>query len=308
MLLLFTCVSLRSSYAQKKPTIMILPSDHWCEMRYFMTTYDNQGTQVKIPDYRKAFLEDVELGPVISKIGQILTKMGYSLKDAEQELKNINVKQAEDNVTQSASSGALLAESPLDVLKRRIKCDILVQISWDLSNTSAGHATTFTLEAFDSYTNKRISTSTGTTHGQGLVADLLASAVQENVKDFDKQLDNWFKDQKKNGREISLIIRCWDNWTNNLETEYNGEELTDCLQEWLRRNCVNGTFNLSDGTETFLQFEQVRIPLLDEKGNALDARGFATMLRKYLAKSPFNITSKVMQRGLGEAILVLGEK
>ena len=31
--------------AQKKPTIMILPSDNWCEMRYFMTTYDNQGTK-----------------------------------------------------------------------------------------------------------------------------------------------------------------------------------------------------------------------------------------------------------------------
>ena len=31
--------------AQKKPTIMILPSDHWCEMRFFMTTYDNQGNK-----------------------------------------------------------------------------------------------------------------------------------------------------------------------------------------------------------------------------------------------------------------------
>jgi len=48
--------------------------------------------------------------------------------------------------------------------------------------------------------------------------------------------------------------------------------------------------------------------LEDEKGKALDARAFATSLRKYLAKPPFNITAKVMQRGLGEAILVLGEK
>lgn len=308
LFMVFTFAILQGLNAQKKPTVMILPSDHWCEMRYYMTAYDNQGQQIKIPDYRKAFLEDVELGPVVGKIGEILTKMGYSLKDAEQELKNINVKQAEDNVTQSKTSGAMLAENPLDVLKRRIKSDILIQISWDLSKTGLGHATTFTLEAFDSYTSKRIATSIGTTNGQGLVSDLLVDAVQENVKEFDKQLDNWFKDQKKNGREISLIIRCWDNWTNNLETEYNGEELTDCIQDWLRQNCVNETFNLSDGTETFLQFEQVRIPLLDDKGNAQDARGFATMLRKYLAKSPFNITSKVMQRGLGEAILVLGEK
>ena len=88
----------------------------------------------------------------------------------------------------------------------------------------------------------------------------------------------------------------------------SGEELTDCIQDWLKGHCVDGNYNLSDGTESFAQFEQVRIPLLDERGNALDARGFATQLRKYLNKAPYNITAKVMQRGLGEAIIVLGEK
>lgn len=296
------------SMAQKKPTIMILPSDHWCELRYFMTTYDNQGTKVKTPNYQQAFIEDTEIGPVISKIGQVLTNMGYSLKDAEQEIKSINTKTAEDNVTMSKSSGASLVESPLDMLKRRIKCDILIQISWDLSRSAGGHSTIFTLEAFDSYTNKRIATSTGNIQGQGSIADLLFTAVQKNVKPFDKQMDSWYADQKKRGREINLTIRCWDSWENDLETEYEGEELTDCIQSWLQKNCVNGTFNLSDGTESFAQFEQVRIPLEDENGKAMDARAFATLLRKYLAKPPFNITAKVMQRGLGEAILVLGEK
>ena len=186
--------------AQKKPTIMILPSDHWCDMRYFMTTYDNQGTKVKIPDYQKAFIEDTEIGPVISKIGQVLTDMGYSLKDAEQEIKSINTKTAEDNVTMSKTTGASLMESTLDMLKRRIKCDILIQISWDMSRSSSGHSTTFTLEAFDSYTNKRIATSTGTTLGTGGVAELLASAVKQNAKSFGKQMDKWYADQRKNGR------------------------------------------------------------------------------------------------------------
>ncbi len=305
ILLLFVPLLLE---AQKKPTIMILPSDHWCEMRYYMTTYNNQGTKVKTPNYQQAFIEDTELGPVISKIGQILTNMGYSLKDAEQEIKSINTKTAEDNVTMSKTNGASLVETPLDMLKRRIKCDILIQISWDLSRSTGGYSTTFTLEAFDSYTNKRIATSTGTMQGAGSIADLLASAVKQNAKPFDKQMDKWYVEQKKNGREINLTIRCWDSWDHDLETEYEGEELADCIQSWLRNNCVNGTFNLSDGTESFAQFEQVRIPLEDEKGKAMDARAFATQLRKFLAKPPYNITAKVMQRGLGEAILVLGEK
>jgi len=293
----------------KKPTIMILPSDNWCTQRYFITTFDNQGTNVKVPNYQQAFQEDTELGQVISKVGGVLTDLGYSLKDAEQEIKSLNVKQAEDNVTMSKTSGANLVESPLDILKRRIKSDIVIQIWWKLNREGSGHSASFTLEAFDAYTNKRIATSTGTTKpSASSVPILLEKAVKENIKPFDKQMDKWYADLQQNGREISLTIRCWDSWDNDLETEFGGDELTDCIQSWLQKNCVNGAYNLSDGTESFAQFEQVRIPLQDEKGKAMDARAFATKLRKHLQQPPYNIISKVIIRGLGEAVLILGEK
>ena len=308
LILAFSLLPL-SLKAQKKPTIMILPSDNWCEMRYFMTTYDNQGTKVKTPDYQLAFQQDTEIGPVISKIGGLLTALDYSIKDAEQEIKKINLKTAEDNVTFSKSSGASLVESPLDVLKRRIKSDVLIQISWQMNKEASGRSVTFNVEAFDTYTSKRIASSTGTTSASfEPVPVILEQAVKERIAEFDAQMMKWYEDQQTHGREIVLTIRCWDNWENDLETEYEGEELTDCVQDWLKSHCVGGNYNLSDGTESFAQFEQVRIPLFDEKGNALDARGFATQLRKHLNKPPYNITAKVMQRGLGEAILVLGEK
>lgn len=310
-ILLFCAFLLALSAASqtKKPTIMILPSDNWCTQRYFMITYDNQGTDVKVPNYQQAFQEDTELGQVISKVGGVLTSLGYSLKDAEQEIKSLNVKQAEDNVTMSKTSGAQLVESPLDVLKRCVKSDIIIQIWWKLNREAAGRSASFTLEAFDAYTNKRIATSTGTTKAStDAIPVLLEKAVKEHIKPFDKQMDEWFADQQRNGREISLTIRCWDNWDKDLETEFGGEELTDCIQSWLQKNCVNGAFNLSDGTESFAQFEQVRIPLADERGRAMDARAFATKLRKQLQQPPYNITSKVIIRGLGEAVLILGEK
>lgn len=288
----------------KKPTLMILPSDHWCAMRYYTTTFDNQGTKVSVPDYQTAFVQDTELNPVISKLGGMLTQLGYSVKDAEQSIKALGVRQAEDNVTTSRASGAQLAESPLDVLKRRIKSDVVIQVSWEISHSGK----TFTLEAFDAYTSKRIATATGQMTGKGSIAEMLESSAQQSINPFDQQMDAWYADQRRNGREITLTVRCWDNWDNNLETEYNGDELTDCIQEWMRRNTVNAAFNLSDGTETFAQFEQVRIPLMDDKNRAMDARAFATLLRKHLQQPPYNITSKVMVRGLGEAVLVLGEK
>lgn len=293
----------------KKPTVMVLPSDNWCTQRYFTQKFDDQGSTVSVPDYQRAFREDIELPQVISKVGGVLTSMGYSLKDAEMEIKSLGVKQAEDNAMQSKTSGASIAETPLDILKCKMKSDIVIQLWWNITKEPAGRIVSFTLEAFDAYTNKRIATATGNSKPtMEAIPIALEKAVKDNVKDFDKQLDKWYADQKKNGREITLTVRCWDSWDKDLESEFGGEELTDCIQTWMRTNTVNSAFNLSDGTESFVQFEQVRIPLKDKEGKALDARAFATSLRKHLANQPFNITSKVIIRGLGEAVLILGEK
>lgn len=293
----------------KKPTVMILPSDNWCTQRYFTQSFDNQGSIVKVSDYQRAFTEDVELPQVISKVGGVLTGMGYSLKDAEMEIKSLGVKQAEDNAMTSKTSGASIAETPLDILKHRMKSDIVIQLWWNITKDPSGKIVSFILEAFDAYTNKRIATATGNSKPTSeAIPVALEKAVKDNVKEFDKQLNRWYADQKKNGREIALTVRCWDSWDHDLDTEYDGAELTDCIQQWMRENTVNSSFNLSDGTELFAQFEQVRIPLKDKNGKAMDARAFATALRKHLQKSPYNITSKVVIRGLGEAILILGEK
>lgn len=293
----------------KKPTLTILPSDNWCAARYFMTTYDNQGTEVKIPDYLTAFQQDSELPMVIANVGALLTDFGYSVKDAEQELKAITARAQEDNVTTSTTSRSYLSESPLDVLKRRVKADILLQIWWKVNKEAVGHSVSFTIEAFDTYTSKRIATYSGTSSAsEEIIPRLLANTIRDNITTFDKQLTSWYNRMETDGREIVLTIRCWDNWDKNLETEFDDKELTDWIDEWMASNTVNGQYNLTDGTENFAQFEQVMIPLCDANGKALDARAFAVQLQRYLKKEPFLITAKVMIRGLGEAILVLGEK
>lgn len=301
----FSFVLCASIWAQKKPTLMILPSDNWCTQRYFTMEFDNQGVMERIPNYKQAFQEDIELCLVISKVGELLTNLGYSLKDAEMELKNISARTAEDNVTFSKSSGAQLTESPLDVLKRKAKADIIIQLGWVVNSSTIS----FTLEAFDAYTSKRIATSTATESRTGNAIPLqLQTAVQKHIKPFDKQLDVFYSNMKSSGREIILTIRTWDNWDGDLESEFGNEELLGHIQQWLTKNTVKEQYNLSDASENFAQFEQVMIPLKNENGVAMDARSFTRGLQKYLNAAPFNIPSKLMMRGLGEAILVLGEK
>lgn len=296
------------SAQEKKPTLMILPSDNWCEQRYFMTKFQDQGRTVSVPDYQSAFREDTEIGGVVAQLGQVLTDYGYSLKDTEQELKKMARDETEDVVT-SSKSGSALAESPLDILKRSSKADIIIQIGWQVNKEKNGKSISFILEAFDSYTSKRIATATGISKASyDIVPRILAKAVSGQIKPFNKQMDAFFADAAKNGREILLTVRRWEDWDRDLETEYDGEELLDIIQSWLSENTVGGNFNLSDATENYARFEQVRIPLANEKGTAIDARAFATDLRKFLRTAPYNIPVKVMTKGLGEAQIVLGDQ
>lgn len=294
----------------KKPTLILLPSDNWCVQRYFITEFDNQGTKMKVPNYKQAFQEDGEIGQVISKIGSLLVDRGFPLKDAEQEIKNLEQQSAEDILTVSSTSSVSLVESPLDKLKKRAKADIIIQVWWSINKTEKGKSVNFTLEALDAYTSKRIASSTGT----GIlsltdpISVLLQKAVLTNIDLFTIQLQQHFTNMVETGREIIIRIKRWQNWNNNLETEYDGKELSDVINSWLQKNTVKGKFNISDLSENMMNIEQVKMPLVDDQNKQIDARMFVRELQKYLKAAPYNIDSKLMTRGLGEAILVLGEK
>ena len=313
--LLLIAVCLTSSISKvfgqaKKPTLMILPSDNWCEQRYFNTEFNNQGTKQKVPNYKQAFQEDTEIGQVISKIGSLMIDRGFPLKDAEQELKAIEARNAEDNMTTSTTSGSSISESPLDKLKNKAKADIIIQIWWKVNKTEQGKSVSFTLEAFDAYTSKRIAASTGNgaPNNTDIIPVLLQNAILANIDPFAAQLQSHFDDMFNNGREIILTVKKWNSWDKDLETEIEGKEINEYINEWLQKNTVKGRYSNADATENILRFDQVRIPLYDVNNNGLDARQFVKGLQKYLKTAPFNFEVKLMTRGLGEAILILGEK
>jgi hypothetical protein len=311
LFLILVLIAANNVFAQaKKPTIMVLPSDNWCEQRFFMTEFDNQGTKQKVPNYKQAFQEDTEIGQVISKIGSLMIDRGFPLKDAEQELKAIEARAAEDNMTTSTSTGSSISESPVDMLKNKAKADIIIQIWWKVTKTDAGKVLSFTVEAFDAYTNKRIAAATGNSepNNTAIVPVLLEQALLSKIDPFVNQLQQHFDDMLLNGREIRLTVKRWNTWQYTLEDEIEGEEITDHINNWMQTNTVNKRFNMSDASENIIRFEQVRIPIYDANGNPIDARAFAKGLQKHLKSTPYNFEVKLVTRGLGEAILILGEK
>ncbi len=307
--IILLCFVLSLSAQEKKPTIMVVPSDVWCNQHGYMTTFDNQGTTQKVPDYKTALQNDADLLLVIGAINTLMADRGFPLKNLESVLKSIEQRMAEDNMTVSKTSGAELAETPLDRLRRTAKADIIMQITWTVNTTGPKKSITYILQGIDSYTDKQIAGAQGT-GDPSFTAEtpvLLQEAVVTHMDNFCFQLQSYFDDLIAKGREVAVDVRVFDTGEMDLETEFNGIELTEIIDEWMNANTVNHIFNKSDASENYIQYEQVRIPLYKTNGASMDAEGFVRNLRTYL-RQEYQIQSKVMTRGLGRAILVIGEK
>jgi len=310
LLFLFVFFLAVSLFGQaKKPTIMIIPSDVWCTQNGYMITYDNLGTTQKIPNYKEALQTDPDLLLVISTLNNLMADRGFPLKNLESTLKSIEQRTAEDNMTTS-KSGSELAESPLDKIKRTAKADIIMQLTWTVNQTGPKKSITFNLQGIDAYTDKQIAgaTGTGAPSFSTEIPVLLQEAVLNHIDNFNARLQAHFDDLFTNGREVRVDIRVFDDGSGiDLETEYDGYELTEIIDNWMYENTVQGRYNKSDASSNFIVFEQVRIPLYNARGQAMDTEAFVRELMRFL-KTKCNITSKVMTRGLGNTVLVIGEK
>lgn len=299
----------------KKPTLMVVPSDAWCIENGYYLDFDDQGIRTRIPDYRRAFQENTDLMLVISKINGLMAERDFPLKNMESVIKSLNSYAAEDAMRSSKSTGAEVAESPVDQLKSIAKADIIMQLTWTVNNAGPKKSITFNLQGLDSYSNKQVATASGT-GAPSFSAELpvlLEEAVLSHMDNFSSSLQDHFDDLFENGREVTIRIKRWDDWDKDLESEFGpeGDELGLLIEDWLADNSVQGRFSTTDATENMMLFEQVRIPLYYERNGrqrAMDTRRFIRGLSDYLEDSPFNIENKVTTRGLGEATLFLGSK
>ncbi len=301
-----------SAFSQaKKPTLMVVPSDVWCNKNGYVQTFDNQGISETVPDYKAALSNNMDLVAVTTKIGALMAERGFPLKDMAQTIKNISSLSTEDRLIQSKTSGAAMTESPLDRFRRTAKADILLEVTWNVTTMGPKKQVTYMLAGKDAYSGKQVAGSEGT-GAASFAADLpllLEEAVQDHMDAFCAQLQSHFEDMMQNGRECMLDVRVWDNGSGiDLESEYEGMELIDVIDNWLADNTVQHRFNKTDATENFALYEQVRIPLYKPNGQGMDMDAFARSLRSYLSKPPYSIPCKVINRGLGRALLVIGEK
>lgn len=293
----------------KKPTLMIVPADNWCVTNQYMDKFDDQGTTVDVPNYKRALQNNSDCYNVITKINTLMSDRNFPLKDLSAVLKSMATNSAMDAVT-TTKSGSGLAESPLDVIKRNSNADIIIELNWQVNTVGPKKSITYSLAAKDAYTDKQIAGTqgTGTPSFSAELPVMLEEAVIANMDKFCAQLQAHFDDMMENGREVVMEVKVVDNGSGiDLTSEYGDEELTDIIDDWVSDNSVNHRYNLSQGSENYLKFEQIRIALYQANGRPNDTRRWARELTKELT-SKYQIPCRVDIRGLGKAVVMIGEK
>lgn len=304
LFLVLCVISLRLFSQAVQPSLMVFPSDAWCHRNGFETIVTKaNGKEVRIQEYDKAFVENQDLGPAVVTIGGLMKDRGFELKDLQQELKSQDLETALDNAGDED-----LEISAYDQIMATAGPDIALHINYYTEAFGPRVTLFYDLTAYDAYTNKQVATTGLISYGPVMNAPLqtlLQAALVSSIDAFNAQLMAHFQDMVEKGREISVRINTISGWEDGLETEIDGEELTEIIENWMADNCVAGRNHQKSATETSMYYDSARIPLRNEEGRAVQAKQWLRGLRKHL--KDLGVPSKVKTRGLGQAQLIIGE-
>ena len=289
------------------PSIMVIPSDAWCNENGYMNVIENNGVRMYQTDYRGALIGSPDLKTVIAFVNNMMTEFGYRTVDLEATLKNIETENALNSVTMS-SSGDGFAETPREMMSRVAKADLLLEVGWTMNVIGPKKSLTFSMRALDSYTQKEVASAIGTTSPSIAVElpVLLEEAVSSYSYDFSGQLRSFFDELLKYGREITLEIRVWENAGFNLESDMAEDMLGYMIEDWVYENAAGGARTPVTASENVLVFSGVRMPNVTPEGRQIDARYWTRPLVRMLRENW--IDSKLYTKGLGHVMIVLGQK
>ena len=307
LMLLIPAIGLHAQ--AKKPKIMVVPSDIWCIRNGYVIDYEAFGKTKQLPDYQAAMQNNADMRAMVAAMADFMQKEDFPIASLEQELKRLESEASEEMLLESKETGSGIAESPVDKLKTNASPDIILDLDFEKVQLGPKTQIKFNLQALDAYTSKIISGNIGqgTPSGTADLTNQLQEAVLSFKDNFLSGLMNYFNSLFTDGREIVVVVRRWSDCEIDFEEEYGDQELGELIEDYMAKNTVNGRFSTASASENRIRFEQVRIPLYDENGTAIDAHKWARGLGKFIKKTT-GLQCKVVNRGLGEAAVIMGGK
>ena len=286
---------------QAKPTIMVIPSDKLLQQYGALKVVQKNGTNLYVRDYAKYLLDNPNNKVAISVIQNEFVQMQYPLTDLEQTLKSLSNKQAHnlaDGVEQDAKTLLLQTASP----------DIIMELDYNFkmnpTDPNFSKKLTYTLSAFDSYTNKAFSTKTNSCTGSDF-NELFSKSIHKEMKSILPEINEYFKDIVVHGREITVRFSVKKGLSFNLSSEsITGDTYSDWIMDYMDSHTKKGTYKLQNNTDYELYFTNVRISTLRPDGTQNSAYNWARELIKEM-RNDCGVKCSNKVQGLGDVHIMI---
>jgi Family of unknown function (DUF6175) len=286
-----------------QPRIMVFPSDNMLyQLKCIKEVKSDTLQSYYIRQYDKAFMEQTDLKFVIAGINGKFADRDFPLESLEESLKEISNNSSIDNIRN-------LQEDALTQLLSSVKPDIIVEVTYKYNKGSLDNSLNFIIEVKDAYSMKVIASiaNPGLETMETNVAALIAEQVEKNIPNIQETMMTHFKNIRENGRIIPLRIKLMGDASFTLDDDCGSEEYADVIREVVRTHSNKGTFNAVLAGPSEMKFTNIRIPLCNEKGFAMDARDWVKKVSKDLEKR-CGIKAKNATQGLGNAFIILRNK
>lgn len=291
------------------PKLMVLPDKTWCVEKGYFTETERNGKTRQTEDYDKALI-DKDFVNVQTVIAQAMAERGFPLVSAAAQQESDDEDEMLDEAFEGAETGSGVQTNSFDEIVKRAKPDITLKIGWNVNNSGSLYSADFRIDAIDTYSNKQVAPIAGQTGEVRRTVPLgvaIKDGMANNMDNFCSTLMSYFDDIQTNGREIRLDVRIVDNGAGTtMSQEFNGQELGTIIYNWVNDNTVNHQFSERTSGRNMARYDQVRIPLKDTAGRALDAKRWAAGLQNTL--KGLGLKAENASPSLGTGRIYIGEK
>lgn len=286
------------------PTVMFLPDKTWCVQNNYVDVKERNGKTTYTEKFEEAFVKDPALKGVIVQLNALIGDSGIKAKDFGTSSELDDEEESEMALYEDEDGGAI-EMTDYEMALSKLRPDIIIKVGWDKNTVGFNYTLSYRLEALDSYSGKSIAQVTGVTPSKKTtypVGEALQAAAREHMPLFVSRLQEHFDDLQANGREVTLACRVAGGSGTSMNTDMNGNKLSEVITQWVSDNTVNHAYSTRQAGRNAITFEQVRIPFKDANGANNDAIKFVNQLERYL-KNTYGITAENTTKGLGSGRL-----
>lgn len=259
------CIPAHSQTAVHQPKIMVIP-------------YTSEGE-----DIRNVLENDANKRIILAKIKESFDNRGCSTIDFVARLKATSTESVMSMNNQQDIKSQIIDMSGADIY---VEAEILcIQHQVDGQNNPESRVKII-LTAYDIATGASLSNKIGESgvFYTNDIAKLSMRAIESCADDFLTTMQGKFSDMVENGRSIMLFIGFDELSMYSMESEVGSQGLLlqDEIELWVDSHAYNNNYHLQGVSPKKMIFDDIRLPLIDEKtGNNYTANRFGMEMFKF---------------------------